>query len=164
MGQLNLPVLNRVGYKMYWNSVWDSCYSYRKEFNKNFFLKAVLMLLLSDRLLYGSFFLSKKFNFFLDKKKLNFSNFTINSSEEFMELAKKNIPCFYSRIWYIKYQSWVLITLFIYSAKVQRQKFFKKNIFKKNKIYFCYYNYLYFLKNNFNNKYNILADNTDKFY
>jgi hypothetical protein len=164
MGQLNLPILNRTGYNMYWGSIWDNCYSYSKEFNKNLFIKNILILLLNDRLLYRSFFLSKKFNKFFSKKNINFSNFIINDLSEFSDIARRTIPCFYSRVWYMKYQSWTLISLFIYSTKIQRQKFLNKKIEKKFKLHFSYYNYLYFLKNDFNTRYSIFSDNIDNFY
>lgn len=40
MGQASLPVLNKVGYSMYWQDSWASSFSYTKLFNlKKFFLK-----------------------------------------------------------------------------------------------------------------------------
>jgi len=157
MGQINLPVLNRVGYSNYWDSVWDNCYSYQKEFNKDIFLKNLLILILDDRILYSSFFNSNKLNNFIFNKNLKFSNFIDNNTIAFGSFSKKNLPFFHSKIWYIKYQNWLLVSLFIYNVINKVSPHFTENSLNNTKTYYRYYNFLYYLNNNTFKKYNNLS-------
>jgi len=148
MGQINLPVLNRTGYSTFWDSNWDNYYNYQKEFNKNIFLKNLLILILDDRILYSSFFNSKKLNNFIYNKSLKFSNYFDNRTIIFGNFSKKNLPFFHSKIWYIKYQNWLLISLFIYNIINKINIPLYENSTTSYKLYYKYYNFLYFLNTN----------------
>jgi hypothetical protein len=157
MGQINLPILNRVGYYNHWDSIWDNQYNYRKEFSKDIFLKNILILILDDRVLYSSFFNSNKFNISNFNKNLKFSTFLDNYKVNFTILAKKNLPFFHSRIWYIQYQEWLLVSLFIYNVINKTNVFFNESNLPNTKLYYRYYNFLYFLNNNLLKKYSNLS-------
>lgn len=148
MGQINLPLLNRTGNSIFWNSLWDNKYSFSKNFKKNVFLKNILLFILNDRILYNSFFISKKFDKLqLEKQntmKFKITNFLDNSAVYFNLLANKNLPFFHNKVWYIKYQNWLLITLFIYNVVVSHLNL-NDNQFKK---FIKFYNFFYFLKVN----------------
>lgn len=163
MGQINLPILNRVGYSNHWDSVWDNCYSYQKEFNKDIFLKNILTLILDDRILYSSFFSSNKLNNFIFNKKFKFSSFIDNNVITFGGFSKKNLPFFHSKIWYIKYQNWLLVSLFIYNVINKINPYFVETSLNSTKSYYKYYNFLYYLNSNTFKKYNNLSKYNNSF-
>lgn len=163
MGQINLPVLNRVGYSSFWESLWENYYSYSKEFNKNLFFKKILILLLNDRIIYGNYFYSKKLNNFIFKKSTFLVSFDKNYNFFFESITSKNLPFFYSKLWYIKYQNWLLVSLFIYNILNKLKH--KENNFVTNRIniFNKYYNFLYFLNKSFLNSYLYSTKFSNKF-
>ena len=98
--------------------------------------------------MYNSFFISKKFDkLHLEKQntmKFKITNFLDNSAVYFNLLANKNLPFFHNKVWYIKHQNWLLITLFIYNVVVSHLNL-NDTQFKK---FIKFYNFFYFLKVN----------------
>ena len=148
MGQINLPILNRTGYCNYWDSVWDNYYNFKKGFNKDIFLKNILILILDDRILYSSFFNSDKLYKYVFNKNLKVINYTKEHTNVFNTLKKKNLPFFHSKIWYIKYQNWLLVSLFIYNVINKTSNYIIETNKTSTREYSKYYNFLYYLNIN----------------
>ena len=117
MGLTSLACLNRSGVYSYWEDNWDSTAMYRRYYYGNFFLKILIIDLLS-----GSFFNSV---FLKTKNSASgyHSKFKITST-----YAHRNIV--FGKIWYLRYQDWLVIVIYYYDLKM----FTKKKIFKKKLI------------------------------
>jgi hypothetical protein len=158
MVQKNIPYINKSGYSMFWNSMWDNKNNYSKFLQKDFFIKSFINYFLSD-------FLQNQFIFKSNLNKIDFVNIKNNYNLNFLDKNKNyinlylnnnyNLDIYNSKIWLFKYQNWIIIYFFIFS-KINSY-IFKKNIkFNKNNLYL--YNYL-------NNYYlNLMKFNTTKKY
>lgn len=142
MVQKNMPYVNKSGYSMFWNSMWDNKNNYSKFLQKDFFIKSFINFFLSD-------FLQNQFVFKTNFNKLVLKNLKNNYNLNFLENNKIYINLFLnnnfnlevhsSKIWLFKYQNWIIIYFFIFSKL--NSYIFKKNLkFSKNNLYF--YNYL----------------------
>lgn len=161
-----MPIMNKTGYSMYWNSMWDDKLNYTRSFKEDVFIKMFFYLFveggytflfrykiknLDDHLNYVKY----KYNLHILKKKKDDDKFNLNVDySRFSELYS-------SKIWLLKYQTWVIFYFFIYSFN--SGVFFKKKkvLFRKsNKKYTDILNSYYYnlLKNdydfNFYNDYN----------
>jgi len=58
MGQINLPVLNRTGYSMFWQSVWDEKHNFNRGFKEDILLRKILPLFFQERLVNKKQFLN----------------------------------------------------------------------------------------------------------
>jgi len=150
MGQISIPASNKSGYSMFWNSMWDSKHNYSIFLKQDIFIKSSLLLFFSDYSSDKLFFFLKfnsrnkfkkyKLNNVKNKKKLNF-----NSYYHFLRNTNNN-DIFFSKIWLLRYQSWVIINISIFS-------FLKNDIFKKkleinfDNWFFYYYKNLLILNN-----------------
>lgn len=156
-----MPIMNKTGYSMYWNSMWDDKINYTRSFKEDIFIKIFFYLFIEggytflfrykinsvdDHLNY----IKNKYNLHILKKKKEESNFNLvvnysNFSESYT-----------SKIWLLKYQNWVIFYFFIYSFN--SGIFYKKkknSIIKKSKV--KYFNilisyYYKFLKLDYNFK------------
>jgi hypothetical protein len=151
MGQISIPASNKSGYSMFWNSMWDSKHNYNVFLKQDIFIKSSLVLFFSDYSSDKLFFFLKsdsrnkfrryKINNIKNKKKLNFSsyyNFVRNSN---------NSDIFFSKLWLLRYQSWVILNISVFS-------FFKNEILKK-KLEISFDNWFYYYYKNlliYNNK------------
>ena len=63
MGQPSLPLLNKVGYSMHWNSNWSNLVSYKKFLYFDFFVKKFFFFFFDDKVI--TLFVKK---FYLPKK------------------------------------------------------------------------------------------------
>lgn len=128
MGQISIPAANKSGYSMFWNSMWDSKHNYNIFLKQDIFIKSSLILFFSD---YSSdklfFFLKsdsrnkfKKYNINIirNKRKINF-----NLYYKFFRNVNNN-DIFFSKLWLLRYQSWVILNISIFC-------FFKEEVFKK---------------------------------
>lgn len=137
MGKINLPLLNRVGYSIFWDSNWENFFNYTNNLNKNLFIKSLLFLLLDDKIIYNFYFLSNSFCFLKKKNVDFFKNAFINNG-----LKKiKSYPFFNSKLWYFKYQKWCIIIFFFYNIS-------SKNNYKNNLFIKSFYNHFFFTKKN----------------
>jgi len=158
MVQKNMPYVNKSGYSMFWNSMWDSKNNYSKFLQKDFFIKSFISYFLSD-------FLQNQFVFKFNLNKVNIKNIKDIYNLNFLDNKKNyinlylnnnnNLDIFNSKIWLFKYQNWVIIYFFIFSKITSY--IFKKNVrIKKNNLYlYNYLNsfYLNCIKLNLNKKY-----------
>jgi hypothetical protein len=126
--------MNKTGYSMYWNSMWDDKLNYTRSFKEDILIRMFFNLFIEggytfvirhkivdiDKHLnflksqYGLHILKKKkdethYNYFLDTSK---------TSEQYI-----------SRIWLLKYQNWVIFYFFTFSF--DSSTFSKKKIIKK---------------------------------
>jgi hypothetical protein len=128
MGQISIPASNKSGYSMFWNSMWDSKHNYNVFLKQDIFIKSSLILFFSDYSYDKLFFFLKfdsrnkfkkfKIHSIRNKKKINF-----NSYYNFIRNNNKN-DIFFSKLWLLRYQSWVILNISIFF-------FLKEEIFKK---------------------------------
>jgi hypothetical protein len=147
LGQTNLPMLNRVGYFLFWNSVWEDFFNYTRALREDYFVKDILTLILIDRLLFSKFFYSFKYYTFLQNYSSNFfSNFKYfyELRNSFKKSLVRFTPVYFSKIWLIRYQKWFLVSIYIYKPIVNKK--FQRRC-KLNKPY-------YYMKNFISNKNN----------
>jgi len=171
MVQKSMPYVNKTGYSMFWNSMWDSKNNYSKFLQKDFFIKSFIDFFLSD-------FVQNQFLFklSLNKNNTNLLIFKQLYNLNFLEKNKKYINLYLnnnfnsdiliSKIWFFRYQNWIILYFFIFSKS--NSYIFKKNLkIKKNSNFIynylnnyysnlfnfnlnkCYINTFFFKKNNF---------------
>lgn len=129
MGQISIPAANKSGYSMFWNSMWDSKHNYNIFLKQDIFIKSSLILFFSDYSSDKLFFFLKsnsrnkfkkyKINIIRNKKKINF-----NLYYKFFRNVNNNNDIFFSKLWLLRYQSWVILNISIFC-------FFKDEVFKK---------------------------------
>ena len=132
MGQRNLFYLNKVKSSIFWNSNWDNFYLFSKKLNENLFLLNFFIFIFSDNIFLSNYFLSKKNYYFLNKNYYFY----------------KNIPVYFSRLWILKFQKWLLLLIFFYNTKN-----------KKTKKYFNFFCKKFYLYTILKKKYNFLKNN-----
>lgn len=120
MGQSSLPILNKVGVSMRWDSSFDNLLNFKKAVLSDIFLKKFFDFVFEDKFvfIFYKFFFSKNLKF----KKLG----------DILKKKKKRIPIYSSKIWFLKYQSWVIISFYLYIPKVFLKKSLKLKKFKIN--------------------------------
>jgi hypothetical protein len=132
MGQISIPIMNKVGFSMFWNSMWDDKHNYSRSLKEDIFIRSFVKLLFEDvpssniRFLSDNIFKSsiknpifKKYNIHLKR------GFSLAEFRNY--LFRFNKPSLYfSKVWVLKYQSWIIIYFFVYSNKFN--KFLKKQI------------------------------------
>jgi len=157
MGQISIPAANKSGYSMFWNSMWDSKHNYSVFLKQDVFIKSSLILFLND-------YSSDKLFFFLKlETKKSFKKYLISSLKfkkdvnfksyyKFIRLSDNDNNMFFSKLWVLRYQSWVILNISILS-------FFKNNRSKKNlevnfdNWFLSYYKNLFFISPLFNKKF-----------
>ncbi len=120
MGQSSLPILNKVGVSMRWDSSFDNLLNFKKTVLSDIFLKKFFDFVFEDKFI----FIFYKFFF---SKNLKFKKFG-----DILKKKKKRIPVYSSKIWFLKYQSWVIISFYLYIPKVFLKKSLKLKKFKIN--------------------------------
>lgn len=129
MGQRNLPLLNRTGNSIHWDSSWNGFYNYSTSLNKEFFLKKLLSLIFIDNIFSNIIF--KKINL----NKSFFRKFTyevkLKKFKKF-KFFKKKLPYFTTKIWFLKFQNWFIVILFFYNTAIKKKLIFKKKKIKIN--------------------------------
>ena len=141
MGQSSLPILNKVGVSMRWDSSFDNLLNFKKTVLSDIFLKKFFDFVFEDKFI----FIFYKFFFF---KKLKFKKFG-----DILKKKKKRIPIYSSKIWFLKYQNWVIISFYLYIPKVFLKKSLKLKKFKINNN-FSFFKYI--LNNNQDSEKNFL--------
>jgi len=161
MVQKNMPYVNKSGYSMFWNSMWDSKNNYSKFLQTDFFIKSFINFFISD-------FLQNQFIYKFNINNIEFELLKKNYNLNFLENKKNYINTYLnnnfnpdihiSKIWLFRYHNWIIIYFFIFSKT--NSYILKKNIkFNKNNSYFYNYfnNYYLNLTNlNINKKYSDL--------
>lgn len=144
MGQVTLPVLNRKGYSSVWENHWDTKLNYNQTNREDLFLKKFFKIFLKNWFSKTKMFFNSKFSF--NKKKSNkftrFYKFDILMSDpkeikNYLNTFKnKKFTYNFSKIFLVRFQSWLLIYAYIYVPKVWIIRIKKKqpHFFNKNYI------------------------------
>jgi hypothetical protein len=151
MGQISVPASNKSGYSMFWNSMWDSKHNYNVFLKQDIFIKSSLILFFSDYSSDKLFFFLKlnsrnKFKNFKINNVRNKKKFNFNTYYNFIRNTSNKNDIFFSKLWLLRYQSWVVLNISIFS-------FFKEDSFKKkleinfDSWFFYYYKNLLSLNN-----------------
>lgn len=145
MGQINMPMLNKVGYSMFWDSMWDNKINYTRSFKEDIYLKRFIILIFDDCISSNTIkFYNKKYS------KLILNTYRIptrlkSNKELYSYLIKNNKVVFYnSKVWVLKYQKWVVLYLYIYLPlhnKLKKKVIFKNYIPSHNDNIFSLYNF-----------------------
>ena len=142
MGQMSIPMLNKVGYSMYWDSMWDNKVNYTRNLKDSIFLNKFMDLFLMDDIsinIVDKKLISKKI-----LEKYDFPLYKFNKSVNNKILFKRNNHQKYtSKTWIFRYQKWIILYCFLYSSKYNILK--KVDIYKKKKVY--YNNNLFYIYN-----------------
>lgn len=157
MGQISIPAANKSGYSMFWNSMWDSKHNYSIFLKQDIFIKSSLILFLND---YSSdklfFFLKletrKSFKKYLITDLKLKKNINFNSYYNFIRSSDNNNDLFFSKLWLLRYQSWVILNISVLS-------FLKNDNSKKileinfDNWFFSYYKNLFYSSFNVDKKF-----------
>lgn len=120
MGQSSLPILNKVGVSMRWDSSFDNLLNFKKTMLSDIFLKKFFDFVFEDKFIFIFY-------------KLFFSkNNKFKKIRDVLKKKKKRIPTYCSKIWFLKYQGWVVISFYLYIPKVFLKKSIKLKNFKIN--------------------------------
>lgn len=176
MGQVSLPVLNRTGYSMFWQSVWEDKFNFNRSLKEDYLFNLFFSLFLFGKISSRSTFFLKSF---FDKSLLvnqhkfwssykNYTDFYIKLLKIFK--IKKKFPYFLLKLWIIRVQSWVILLLSFYippKAKIfqnvksnnsltsnHKKKSQNDSLFLTNTLF---YNYLFFVNLKYNK--NFLKNN-----
>ena len=162
MVQKNTPYINKSGYSMFWNSMWDDKINFSKNLQKDFFLKSFINFFFSD-FIFNQFVNNFKINKF-ENNLIIHNNYDFNIFNKNKRFIKSQMNFFcesyfvLSKIWLFRYQNWVILYFYIFS---KNNPTFKKNIkINKSKKYYLY-NYLnnYYLNTFKLGKINSFIDN-----
>lgn len=142
MAQKSIPIFNKVGYSMFWNSMWDNKNNFSKKIQKENFIKLFINFFISD-------FFYNKFVYFYNFKKINF--FNLNLKYKLNNLFKSNLlyknlinysnnDLLVSKVWVLKFQNWIVIYFLLYSKNNFLLNFNDAN-YKGNNYYSIINNY-----------------------
>ena len=158
MGRISVPMMNKTGYSMYWNSMWDDKLNYSRSFKEDVLIKIFFNLFVEGGYLFVK---SSKMSNVDDYLKILKNNYNLpflkfkrdENRYNYILDTRKESQRYLFKVWLFKYQSWVIFYFFTYSFNLSKfsKKFFKKKPrFKKkinkNKQYFnIFSNYYYTL-------------------
>jgi hypothetical protein len=138
---------------MFWLSVWDDVHLLNKKFKEDYLTRKFLTFIFKNKF---STFL-KKMNYstysieILEKFNINLSNFLEKESFPFFLRSLSRVPNFLSKIFILRFQKWVCISLKIYTPSNKKKKTKKKKnnnlILTKNYANSCF---ISFFKKTFN--------------
>lgn len=164
MGRISVPIMNKTGYTMYWNSMWDDKINYNRSLKEDIFLKEFVYLFFeggSNFMIYlnlknfqEKLEIFKKKYFFHTKKLIKKNDIGTEISFKLVIKRKKKFRPYLSKIWLIRYQNWVIIYFYAYSFNLS--SFYKKSLDLKKKyskyanILSIYYDVLLKLRYNYN--------------
>lgn len=137
MGQVTLPVLNRKGYSSVWENSWDDVKNYSNIINEDTFLQQYMMKMLVDQssqaytlspTLRKHNYAKYKYLSFLEKGRV----YKRQELNKILESRFKRVPSYFSRIFIIRYNSWIVLYTYIYIPKVWKKRLNKKKKTKAN--------------------------------
>lgn len=139
-----MPMMNKTGHSMYWNSMWDDKLNYSRSFKEDMFIRMFFSLFIEGGYLfifrYKINSVDSHLNFLKNKYNLHFVKIKKDEKHYFYVLdPRKNSQRYLSRVWLLKYQTWIIFYFFTYSFDLS---FFKKKKKLKKKIYKQYFNIL----------------------
>ena len=164
MGRVSVPIMNKTGYSMYWNSAWDDKINYTRSLKEDIFLKEFIYLFFegnSNFMIYlnlknyqNKFGFYKKKYFFHTKKIIKKNDIGMEVRYKFTVKKKKHFKPYLSKIWLVRYQGWIIIYFYAYSHNLSvfyKNKNNVKKVYKKyTNIISNYYDSLIKLKYNYN--------------
>lgn len=122
MGQISVPVMNKTGYSMYWNSMWDDKFNYSRFLKEDIYIRKFIPVLLEDNIILNF----KYKNCLTNIDSLNYK-YSMHMHNEWNKYEVRNYvnslnkSIFYtSKIWILRYQSWILIYFYIYSPSFNK--------------------------------------------
>lgn len=123
MGQVGIPSLNRSGYSMFWNSVWEDKYNYYRNFSEDIFIRNFFFFLFDDYFSINILkFTGLRYLNNLNSRYSILNNYNINIKEDLTMseiysslIRSSRKPSFLSKIWIMRYQTWLIVFFFIYS-------------------------------------------------
>lgn len=142
MAQISIPMSNKVGYSMFWNSMWDGKINFSRLLKEDIYLNIFIPLIFQDKIstkiIKTRDFnkLIKKIDFFRYNLHLKTNNLNKLSFYNYITSLNK-IKYFSSKVWILKYQKWVIIYFFVYLPKFNTLKNIENN---PNNKYFENYN------------------------
>ena len=164
MGRVSVPIMNKSGYSMYWNSVWDDKINYSRSLKEDIFLKEFIYLFFEGGSNFMIFLNLKEFGkkleyykkkyFFQTKKIIKKNDVGAEISYKLVIKKKKKFRPYLSKIWLIRYHGWIVIYFYAYSFNLssfyKRSIIYNKNFKKYSSILSVYYSNLIKLRYNFN--------------
>jgi hypothetical protein len=126
---------------MYWNNTWLNFFNRKNFFNKTIFFENIYIYLFSEKLF--NFFFLKKANkiilstyfikILLRRKTKVILKHTQNTSRKLRKPSKKKVKYNFTRIWFIKYNNFILFTTFVFFYfKIKKKKHLTNKLtFKK---------------------------------
>ena len=129
MGQTSIAMLNKTGYSMFWNSMWDNKITYNRFLKEDIYINNFFELIFNDNM---------SFNVF-NIKKINIKNFSPiiqdinnhNNLHKYLNSFNKH-EYFSSKTWILKYQKWVVLFYFIYMQKQLKIKTLEDSVISDN--------------------------------
>lgn len=134
MGQISVPVINKTGYSMYWSSMWDDKFNYSRFLKEDIYIRKFIPILLEDNILFNFRHKNNLYNLNSVNVKYNMHiHSDWNKYEIHSYINGLNKSIFYtSKIWVLRYQSWILIFFYIYSPSFN--KLLKKTDILENSV------------------------------
>lgn len=155
MAQISIPMSNKVGYSMFWNSMWDNKINFSRSLKEDIYLNIFIPLIFDDNIS-GKVIKTRNFDslvtsFNLQKYNLHLKSSNVNKSSFYKYISELNkLTFFNSKVWILKYQRWVIIYFFMYLPKYNT---LKNNILKiKQKDKYANINKLFILYKTINLK------------
>lgn len=154
MGQISLPVLNRTGFSMFWQSVWDDKLNFKRTLNEDLFLKHIFPKIFIDRISSKTFFVTPlalhncsalvvydEWNSFNYRKNYDLSNLS-------RLVVKKPQIRYPFKLWIIRFQNWVCLFFCIYSNETKKKNFWEKKtyLFRRFKFLNFFSNFFVYIK------------------
>lgn len=117
MGQINLPLLNRTGYSVFWDSCFENKFNFSRDLYISLFAKKILKLFFKDKESKIFFFLKKKQikaiflndlkksnNFNAQNQFLKVNNF-FSLTKQQINISNKGVPFYGTKIFFIKFNN-----------------------------------------------------------
>jgi len=153
MSRTSIPSMNKSGYSMFWNSMWDDKIHYNRFLKEDIFIKSFLGYFISDKpsiFLYSYKFCDEDDMLFLiEKYKLPIKVDAKGNLYKFLK-SQNSLKFFLSKIWIIRYQQWVIIYFYTYTNSLSRLKHVSlstnTNLTDNYDIFYNYYSNFYKLK------------------
>lgn len=131
MGQTSLKYLNRVGYNLHWDKIWESQNNYNNTFIKYFFIDIFFNSFFRNNFFKKHNVLKKYYNKFFKTNSYIFFNKFLFVQKPMWYLTNFNF--FQSNLWVLSYQNWVILHTYIYVPNILKKKN-NENFFHKMKL------------------------------
>lgn len=136
MGHSSIPSLNKVGQSNYWNFMWDDKHNFKRSLNESLMLQEFISDFF-EHFSYKKIIIKSYKHDFFEKNLEKYNIFILekyNSKKLINFLEFSDDRCFFSKIWVIKYQRFVIVYFFMYASFLRKKRKItkKKNIFPNN--------------------------------